>query len=288
MNDLKGARVMITGATGFLGQHVSILLAAAGAELIPVSRRFGFDLTDEARALSAILVARPDIVIHLAAPREDAPPATAVRDALLMGLNVLDACSMARAKLVMVSRHGPSRSPHYAVQQALFAAARAHMRQHGLSFVQLVPCDVYGPLDHFDSKRPFRLIPSIISRLLDAKTKDTKTLVLDGDGKKPFPLLYVEDAAQAVVMACTLSGCSESLGICGPESLKLERISAAAARCVEYKGDIEWDQEAYLWQPATQNGAIARKILGWEPVTKVEQGLKATYEWLSKKTAVVT
>lgn len=281
MDSLKGARVLITGATGFMGQHVSALLVAAGAEPIPINRRFGFDLTDEARTLAAILVARPDIVIHLAAPREDA--STAVRDALLMGLNVMGACSMARAKLVMVARNGPLGSPHRAVWQALLAAARAYMSRHGLSFVQLVPCDVYGPLDHFDGKRPFRLIPSIVSSLLDAKTKDAKKLVLQGNGKKPFPLLYVEDAAQAVVMACTLPGCSESLGICGPEALKLERISAAAARCVEYKGDIEWEPQVDPWQPATQNGAIAREILGWEPVTKVEQGLKKTCEWLSKK-----
>lgn len=281
---LKGARILVAGGTGFLGRHVSSFLKGAGALVVPVCRSLGYDLTSEARALSAVLVGRPDVVVHLAGPKPDGATASSVRDPIQIGLNLVSACAMAQSKLVIVSRQGRPGSASDAVAQALLAAARAARKEHGLPFVQVLPCEVYGPGDRRERER---LLPYVIARILEAKASGSKKIVLEGSPRRPFPLLYAEDAAAAVAVACALPGCDEPLPVCGLEAPRLEEVSQAAARAAGFKGAVEWDPETdrWAWAAAPYDGAAAREVLGWGPATPLEEGVKSTAAWLMKEAA---
>lgn len=284
MEGLKDARVVVTGAYGFLGQHVCAALQAAGAQVIPISRRNGFDLTLEARAVTAVLLPRPQLVIHLAGTPDDGPfsGVARVHDTLLMGLNVLNACRMGGTKVVLISRNGPPRSSELAVREALMAAGRAHQREHSLEFVQIVPCDLYGPHDHFPELPSSRFVPTVLGGIARVKAKKAKSATFKGNPKRPLPLLYVEDAAKAILTACSLPGCDEPLELSGPETLPIEEIAGKAAKCLEFNGEVSWDSKGNdPWVRGPHDGEVAREILGWKPEVKVEGGLKATLDWLA-------
>jgi GDP-L-fucose synthase len=278
MVDVRGSRILVTGATGFLGQYVAATLAAAGAQIFPVSRTRGFDLRYEAEALSAALVARPDILVHAAGVREDTPLAAAFRDTLQMGMNVVHAAAVAKAKLVLIGRHGEPGSIHHGVRQALTTMCRAYRRQHDLRSVILVPCDLYGPYDHHEPSRA-RMVSAVIGTVLGAKAGELKDIAMPSrDAETTFPLLFVEDAARAVAAACDLPGCDEPLFLSG-EGAAFRRIVDLVVAAAGWAGKVAWSDKAEAaWTPAPEDGIHAREVLEWRPATGLEDGLRATVQ----------
>lgn len=271
MDGLRGARVLVTGANGFLGKHVINALGEAGAVVMAVYHSW-CDLTLEARAMAPILKGKPDVVIHLAAPPIDASPATRVRDTLLMGLNVITACSIAETKLLLVNPRG-------VLQEALLEAAQAHRTSHQMTFVQVVPCTLYGPWDHFDGIE-LPIVPTFFSQLHHAAENDVKKIKLYGLPQAKTDLLHVSDAAQAILKAAQLPGCTQPLPLVGAKPVQLKQLAEAIAKLVGFKGDIEWVPAAVAAPPRpTEEGAIGGEVLEWAPQIPLQKGLEETYHW---------
>jgi len=107
MSNLTGARILVTGGTGFLGSRVVHELEHRNAEVYQASRTMGYDLRDESEALTAFLVSKPDIVIHLAAVvgsvgTNEKFPGSMFRDNVQIGMNVIHASAVAHARLIVV------------------------------------------------------------------------------------------------------------------------------------------------------------------------------------------
>lgn len=277
MEGLKGATVLVTGAGGFLGKHVMRALQEAGALPIAVSRQLGLDLTLVDRALSMLLVTRAPLVIHLAAPSIETTPATQIRDTLQMGMNVMTACSSAGAKLVFVSRS--STPSERAVQQALLENARAHQKACGLTFAQVLPGDLYGPLDRMEGTS-LPVVPYLLTEIQQRADQRQKLVTLKGNPKTKFEPLHVSDAAAAIVRATDLPGCAEPLYLEGTQSIPIEEMAETVAGVCKFKGEIEWESEEARWTPNTgQEGALAREVLDWKPAVTFQAGIEETHLW---------
>ena len=171
-NPAAGIRVLVTGATGFLGQFVCHELKALGCEIIKISRSNGFNLLHETQALTAILTTKPQIVIHLAAATLYPPEeqGSSFRDNLKMGMNVLDATVLAGAKFVTVAPRsiyapaqmfagskmksipetclhvGPPTDGQGDAKRALLTACTRYNAQYKLPYSFLVLSPLYGPM----------------------------------------------------------------------------------------------------------------------------------------------
>lgn len=272
--NLKGARVLVAGATGFLGQYVSAVLSSVGVHILPVSRRVGYDFRYEEEALQAALVARPDIVIHLVA--SGAPgSAEAFETSLRAGLNLVRAAALCRARFVAVSRPGEPGSLEEIARASLLGLCRAYAKEHRFAFVQLVPCAMYGPLDR---PGPGRTISTILETLMDAKAQKAPSVVLQGHPEAPCPLVFAGDVAEAVVAACALPGCHEPLNVVPegePDTFKgiVERL----ARLIGYNGKVSFEGTDGWCTPP--KGLSAREILDWAARTPLEAGLSDTVRW---------
>lgn len=306
MSDLLfGARILTTGGTGFLGKHTCEALNGAGAQVFPVSRTIGYDLRNEAEALSAILAVHPNIIVHLAATvggigANMAAPATFFRDNMSMGLNVVHAAALARARLVFLGTlcsYGkdtpipfkeedfwkefpePTNAPYGIAKKALLVMCQAYAKQHGLRFSYLVPCNMFGPGDNFNLETS-HVIPGLVRKFAEAAEAGDKEVACWGTGKATRSFLYVRDAAKAITLACAGPDHDGPINICGTQEISIADLAALVAKAVGYKGKIVWDSNKPDGQPRRfVDGTLAKKLLGWEPETSLEQGIKETVEW---------
>ena len=306
---LDGARVMVTGATGFLGKHVVADLEAAGVVVLPVSRSLGIDLRSEDQTDRVILRLRPDAVIHLAATcggigANMARPGTFFRDNMLMGMNVVHAAAAAGTRLISVGticsypKHcpipfseedfwdgypEPTNAPYGIAKKALFVMMRAYREQFGLSYAYLVPVNLYGPNDHFEDSVS-HVVPAMIKRFIEAREKSLSQVSCWGTGQATRSFLFVKDASKAIVRACARLDYDDIVNVSGTEETSMADLAETIAHLVDYRGQITWDRSKPDGQPRRMvDGARAKALLNWVPETSLEEGLRSTVGWYSSQ-----
>jgi GDP-L-fucose synthase len=302
---LDGARVLVTGGTGFLGKYVMAALAQQGAKAIPISRRLGYDLRNEAEVLQAFLIERPDIVVHLAATvggigANMLNPATFFKDNLVMGVNIVHAAAMAGCKLVAVGticsfpKDCPTpfreedfwngypeetNAPYGIAKKAIHVMCEAYRKQHGLHYGYLVPCNLFGMADNFDEKSS-HVIPAMIRRFVEAHEAEAPEVTCWGTGKATRSFLFAPDAAKAIAIACAELDSDKIVNLPGSEEITMKRLAETIAKILKYKGRINFDATRPDGQPKRLvDGTRARQMLGWAPETTLHDGLEQTIDW---------
>jgi GDP-L-fucose synthase len=298
--------VLVTGATGFLGRHVTELLARRDFRVFPVSRALGYDLTAPQAAFRAMLAVRPDVVVHLAARvggigANMTAPADFFRDNMQIGMNIIQASSDGGARLVMVGTvcsypkdcplpfkeedfwNGypePTNAPYGIAKKALLVMMEAYRKQYGLKGCYLVPANLFGPGDNFDP-RSSHVIPALIRKFVEAKEAGVRQVDCWGTGKATRSFLYVADAAEAILRAVERELDHEGLvNLPGGPSVSIEELASIIAGLVGYEGAIFWDRSKPDGQPLRAiDGQKAQKLLEWKPTMPFADGLKKAVDW---------
>jgi GDP-L-fucose synthase len=305
VDGLIGTRVAVTGATGFLGKHVMKALEQAGATPIPITRSTGYDLRIESQAIGALAELRPEIVIHLAGTvggiiANMNSPATFFRDNMLMGMNVVHACNLAKTRLVVTGTicsypkdcevpfreenlwNGfpePTNAPYGVAKKALLVMCQAYRKQHDFRFAYLMPTNLYGPFDNFQEKSS-HVIPALMKRFIEAKEKGIDKVVCYGTGKVTRSFLYARDAAEAIVLATKDLDYDDPINLPGCPEISMADLATAIAKIVDYRGSIEWDASKPDGQPRRAiDGTRIQKLLCWKPLTTLADGLDSTLTW---------
>ncbi|MEA2514925.1 MAG: GDP-L-fucose synthase, partial [Thermomicrobiales bacterium] len=223
----SGARVMVTGGGGFLGRHVVQRLRTAGAREIFVPRSADYDLREGQAIDRALADGQPEIVIHLAAVvggiganREN--PGTFFYDNAIMGIQLLERARRAGvAKFVTIGtvcaypKFTPvpfkeddlwggypeeTNAPYGIAKKALLVQSQAYREQYDFNAIYLIPVNLYGPGDNFDPGSS-HVIPALIKKCVDARDRGEPAIEVWGTGAASREFLYVEDAAEGIVLA---------------------------------------------------------------------------------------
>lgn len=305
MSTLSGARILVTGGTGFLGSRVVHEMEYRSAEVYQASRTIGYDLRNESEALTAFLTSRPDIVVHLAAVVGSVGtcekfPGSMFRDNVQIGMNVVHASAVARAKLIVVGDASsypedaksplkesdfwdglPDKAcaPFGIAKRMLHAMCGTYQVQFALKYGYLVPTNLYGP-GQKDRGQDAAVIPALIHRFIEAKTSGLQEVTCWGTGKAIRSFLHVDDAAIAVVTACERLELGEFINLPGSEGIQIEKLATMIAELVGYTGTIKWDPSMPEGRrKKILDGERALKILDWKPAIPFTEGLADTVKW---------
>lgn len=273
---LGGARVVVTGGSGFIGQYAAGALSASGAEVMPVSKKTGFDLRNEAEALVAILKARPNIVVHLASSKSD-KAAFKLKDDLSIHLNVVHAAALADAKMVTLLTDAiyDEETDGAASQKALLSLMAAYHEQFGMPYATLVAQRVYGPGD---------LLVSTMARIFLKATSEKASSIEITPHANHLVLLHAMDVAKAIVNACASLDEEEPVDLPG-EEVDFESLVGLVVEQTGYQGKVMLRGNAELnGQHPALDGGRAGSSLFWKAETSLKDGVAQVVEWCRQST----
>jgi len=299
-------RVTVTGGAGFLGSFVVAKLRERGCREIFVPRSRQYDLVQMESVKRMYQDARPDIVIHLAAQvggigANQKNPGKFFYDNAMMGMQLIDQARLHGAqKLVAIGTvcsypkltpvpfkeedlwNGypeETNAPYGLAKKMLLVQAQSYRAQYGLNSIYLVPVNLYGPRDNFDPDTS-HVIPALIKKSVDAKEIGAREIVCWGDGTPTREFIYVEDCAEAIVLAAERYDGAAPVNIGAGKEISIKELARLIADLVGFNGEIIWDTSKPNGQPRrcldTQR---AKELFGFVAATNFPEGLKATIDW---------
>jgi dTDP-glucose 4,6-dehydratase len=305
--------VLVTGAGGFIGSHLAEALVRAGARVRALVRYNGAgnrgwldtsphagemeivagDITDRDSTHSAMRDI--DTVFHLAAlisiPHSYATPDAYVRVNVAGSLNLLQSARAAGVRrFVQTStsevygdaRHLPiaedhplcARSPYAASKIAAEKLAESFHAAFGLPVCVLRPFNTYGP-----RQSPRAVIPSIIGQCLAG------SVVSLGAAAPTRDFTYIDDTVSGF-MAAGLSDTAmgETINLGTGSEIAIDDLARRIARAMGQEIELVCAKErlrpeASEVQRLCSDNSKAARLMGWEPRTDLDEGLRQTIDW---------
>jgi GDP-L-fucose synthase len=298
----NGRRVVVTGGAGFLGSFVVERLRAAGASMT-VPRSADYDLVDRAACRRLLADTKPEMVIHLAARvggigANRANPGRFLFENAMMGLQLFEECRLAGVpKLVALGticaypKFAPvpfkeddlwngypeeTNAPYGVAKKMMLVQSEGYRQQYGMNSIVLFPVNLYGPRDNFDLESS-HVIPAMIRKFVGARTRGEPQVTLWGDGSATREFLYVEDAAEGILLAAERYDSSDPVNLGNGEEITIRDLATKIARAAGYEGRFVWDTSKPNGQPRRRLDVTrARERFGFVARTPFDTGIAAT------------
>lgn len=305
-NFWAGKSVVVTGGSGFLGQHLVERLTADGATRIFVPRKAEYDLRDYEAVRRVINEAKPQVVIHLAAVvggigANQARPGDFFYENLMMGAQLMhESCKAGVEKFVALGticaypKNTPvpfkeddiwngypeeTNAPYGLAKKMLLVQSQAYRQQYGFNSIYLSPVNLYGPRDHFDLQTS-HVIPALIRKCIEAKERGDDHIPVWGTGRPTREFLFVEDAAEAIALAAERYDGAESANIGIGREISIRELCELIARLCGFEGRIVFDPSKPDGQPRRSlDTSRAERLFGFKAKTTLEDGLRRTIDW---------
>ncbi|OPY12590.1 MAG: GDP-L-fucose synthase [Syntrophus sp. PtaU1.Bin005] len=303
-------RIVVTGGRGFLGRHLLFRLAELGCRHLAVADLPEYHMDRRPDILRMYRDTQPDIVIHLAARVggigfNQAAPATLFYENLMMGTQLLhEGWRQGVEKFVAIGticaypKFAPvpfreedlwngypeeTNAPYGLAKKMMLVQAQAYRQQYGFNAVFLLPVNLYGPGDNFDP-RSSHVIPALIKKCVEARLREEEEIVVWGTGEATREFLYVEDAAEAIVMAAEKYDKGDPVNIGAGFEISIRDLVELVSELTGFSGRIAWDTSRPDGQPRRMlDTRRAFDEFGFRAKTDFREGLRKTIDWYVKQ-----
>lgn len=301
-----GKRFCITGGAGFLGQVVVRKLKERGAQEIFIPNIEDYDLTQIASIQKMLNDSKPDVIIHLAAQvggiganREH--PGEFFYNNLMMGVQLMhESWKRSIEKFVAIGticaypKFTPvpfkeedlwngypeeTNAPYGLAKKMLLVQSQSYRQQYGFNSIFLLPVNLYGPGDNFNPASS-HVIPALIRKCVQAVDEGSQEIEVWGDGSPTREFVYVEDAAEGILLATEKYNDSEPVNIGSGFEISIKDLIYLIADLTGYKGSFHWDTSKPNGQPRRcLDTNRAKNYFGFEAQVSFKEGLKHTVAW---------
>lgn len=305
-NFWQDKRVWVTGGAGFLGSFIVQGLQERGTKEIFTPRSSEYDLREIQDIRRALRDLKPDLIIHAAARvggiganREH--PADFFYDNLMMGAQLMHESYRAGVgkfvalgtvcaypKFTPVPFHEDdiwngypeeTNAPYGLAKKMMLVQSQTYREQYGFNAIYLLPVNLYGPRDNFDPASS-HVIPALIRKCVEAKQRGEHSIVVWGDGSPTREFLYVQDAAEGILLAAERYNKPEPVNLGSAYEISIRELVELIARLTGFEGELVWDTTKPNGQPRRKlDTTRAKNEFGFVSQTPFEEGLRETIEW---------
>ncbi len=289
--------------------HTLDSLSAKLPNHFSVCRSANFNLTLPDRVKAFYEAAKPDIVIHMAAivggiGANRAKPATFYYHNLMMNTLLIEHAKqnnidkfVAIGSMCSYPKHTPipfkeenlwdgypeeTNAPYAIAKKAMLVQAQAYRTEHGLNSIYLIPINLYGPRDNFDLNTS-HVIPALIKKCVHARDNNNTSITCWGTGTATREFLYVEDAADAIVLATEKYDGADPINIGIGTEISIAELMDKIVKLTNYDGQIVWDISYPDGQPRrSADVSKAEKLFGFKAKVSLDEGLAKTVEWYER------
>lgn len=308
-NFFNNKKVLVTGGTGFLGSQITKRISPF-AGLIATPHRSEVDFTNQAATHSYLISNKFDVIIHCAAfyggmAIHEKYPGRIYYENLIMGANLIEGARLSSvSKFVIISSdcaypgyldkkilseddlwNGP---PHETaldygvVKRVMSIHSWAYRKEYGLNSIFLIPTNMFGPNDNFDFGSS-HVVGALIRRFVEAKDSNAPYVEMWGSGAPTRNFLYVEDAADGIILATEKYNNVAPMNLTTTEGATIKELAETIKDIVDYSGEMRWNTSKPDGQMKKMlDVARMKSILNWEPKYSLRKGLESTIDWYIK------
>jgi GDP-L-fucose synthase len=309
MSSMSSKRLLVTGGHGFLGKHVVDQLRKQGYKEIFVPRSKDYNLVDMEAVKRLYRDSNPDVVIHLAARvggigANMRNPGSFFYDNLMMGTQMIEQgrqnniekfvaigtiCAYPKFASIPFKEEDiwngypeETNAPYGLAKKMLLVQSQAYRQQYGFNCIYLLPVNLYGPDDNFDPDFS-HVIPALIKKVFEAKETGESHITVWGTGKATREFLYVQDAAEGIVLASEKYDKPYPVNLGAGFEISIKDLVELICQLMEFKGKLEWDTSKPDGQPRRSlDTSRAKSEFGFEARTGLTEGLRNTIDWYVK------
>lgn len=299
--------ILITGATGFLGHHIELVIRNTYRNKIITVGSSDYDLIHEANVEKMYKDIKPSIVIHLAAyvggigANRQYPAEFFFRNIMINSLTIHYAYKHGVRKLItliggcsypalatspidegqMWDGYPQFESAPYSVAKKMaLVQSEAYRRQYGFNSIVLIPGNVYGEYDNFRLEDA-HVIPAMIRKFYEAKQAGCDNVVLWGSGRPIRDFVYAADMAKLIPYFLENYNTSEAINISTGKGVSIKKLAEIIKELVGYQGQLIWDTSKPDGQMNKTFSADKLKFLGLSCSTPLREGLSKTIKWFT-------
>ena len=302
--NLENKKILVTGGNGFLGRIVVEKLKKLNVKVLINPSSKELDLRVQSNCKKA--VHDIDIVFHLAGKGGGIEymrnnPAETFYDNIMMGTQLINeakneniekfialgtVCSYPKFSSIPFTENNfwegypeETNAAYGLSKKMMTVQSEAYRNQFNFNSISVIPTNLFGPGDDFNPNTS-HVIPGIISKISKAMSTNSKEIILWGDGTPTRDFLYVDDAADGIILAGEKYNDSYPLNLGAQKEISIKELANTISRLMNFDGKINWDTTKPNGQPRRcVSNEMAEQKIGFIPKISLEDGLKKVITW---------